>query len=39
MNSKLVILDVVGLFANIILINFLVRKYINQPQDKGPNRL
>jgi hypothetical protein len=35
MNSKLVIFDIVGLFANIILINFLFRKYINQPQDKG----
>jgi hypothetical protein len=37
MNSKLVVFDIVGLFANIILINFLFRKYINQPQDKGPN--
>jgi hypothetical protein len=35
--SEYVILDVAGLFANIILINFLLRKYINQPSDKGPN--
>ena len=35
-NSKFVILDLVGLFVNIILINFLVRKYINQPCDKRP---
>jgi hypothetical protein len=36
MNSKseFVILDVVGLFANIVLINFLLRKYINKPFDK-----
>ena len=35
--TEFVILDVIGLFANIILINFLLRKYINQPSDKGPN--
>jgi hypothetical protein len=31
MNSKFgfVILDIVGIFASIILINFLLRKYIN----------
>jgi hypothetical protein len=32
-----VLLDVAGLFANIILINLLLRKYINQPRDKRPN--
>ena len=35
--SEFVILDVAGLFANIILINFLLRKYINQPRDKRQN--
>jgi|GEM_PF-6238609 hypothetical protein len=40
MNSKseFVILDVVGLFANIMLINFLFRKYINQPFDKRTDK-
>jgi hypothetical protein len=37
-NSKLIILDLVGLFANIILINFLVRKYINLSFDKRPDK-
>jgi hypothetical protein len=35
--SEFVLLDVAGLFANIILINLLLRKYINQPRDKRPN--
>ena len=35
---EFVILDLLGLFANIVLINFLLRKYINQPFDKGPNK-
>ena len=34
---ELVILDLVGLLANIILINILLRKYINQPIDRRPN--
>jgi hypothetical protein len=40
MNSKseFVILDVAGLFANILLINFLFSKYINQPFDKRSNK-
>jgi hypothetical protein len=35
---ELVILDLMGLFANIVLINFLIRKYIDQPFDKKPNK-
>jgi hypothetical protein len=35
--TEFVILDIAGLFGNIILINFLLRKYINQPRDKRPN--
>jgi hypothetical protein len=40
MNSKFefVILDFLGLLANIILINFLLRNYINRPYDKGSNK-
>ena len=40
MNSKsgFVMLDVLGLFANIMLINFLFRKYINQPFHKRPDK-
>jgi hypothetical protein len=40
MNSKsaFVLLDVAGLFANVILINFLFRKYINQPFGKRPDK-
>jgi ABC-type arginine transport system permease subunit len=38
MNSKsgFVILDILGLFANVILINFLFRKYISQSFHKRP---
>ena len=36
--SGFVLLDVVGLFANIVLINFLLRKYINQPIHKRTNK-
>ena len=40
MNGKsgFVLLDVLGLFANIMLINFLFRKYINQPFHKRANK-
>ena len=34
---EFVILDLVGLLANIILINILLRKYIDQPFDKRQN--
>jgi len=36
--SGFVLLDVVGLFANIVLINFLLRKYINQPIHKRTHK-
>ncbi|HET7002665.1 MAG TPA: hypothetical protein VFI33_15180 [Puia sp.] len=36
--SVFVILDIAGLFANIVLINFLLRKYINRSGDKRPNK-
>jgi hypothetical protein len=36
--SGFVVLDVLGLFANVILINFLLRKYINQPLDKRTDK-
>jgi len=35
---EFVILDLLGLFANIVLINFLLRKYINKPFDQRPNK-
>jgi hypothetical protein len=40
MNGKsvFVMLDILGLFANIFLINFLVRKYINQKLDKKTDK-
>jgi hypothetical protein len=35
-NPRLVILDFTGIFASIILLGFLLRNYIKQPSDKGP---
>jgi hypothetical protein len=35
---EFVILDLLGLLANIVLINFLLRKYINKPFERERNK-